>query len=189
MISAAIRIHAPSPRSGSSGRGADRAVPHRLGRGAVAEQRPPAAVSSPVSCRKSRLPSGRSGGSSSAGWRQPDTRCGLTCSQALPGPVQVVQQLADRAGPVEDPADHDSRRGSARRPRRRGGGPGRSRPRRADRSGPGSPVAFSLATAWLRFTPARRTRPRPASARPASPAARRRPGPPGARPRPCPSPR
>ena len=69
-------------------RGADRAVPHRVGRGAVAEPAPPAAASARSACRKSRCPSGRSGGSSSAGWRQPETRCGLTCSHAFPGPYR-----------------------------------------------------------------------------------------------------
>ena len=79
----------PHPRAVAqvrvAGRGADRAVPHRVGRGAVAEHRQRNSIS-PVRRRKSRWPPGRSGGSSSAGCRHPATRCGFTCSQAFPGP-------------------------------------------------------------------------------------------------------
>ena len=44
--------------------------------------------SSPNSRRKSRLPSSRSGGSSSAGCRQPATMCGSVCSSRRPGPYR-----------------------------------------------------------------------------------------------------
>ena len=45
-------------------------------------------LSSPNSRQKSRLPSSRSGGSSSAGCRQPATMCGSVCSSRRPGPYR-----------------------------------------------------------------------------------------------------
>ena len=88
MISAAIRIHAPSPRSGSPG-AARTAQCHTGSAGARSPSIASGCSISPVSVPEVRA-SRRAVAAAPArpGAASPATRCGLVCSHALPGPYR-----------------------------------------------------------------------------------------------------